>query len=58
MDKFVTCARCERTINVEENNYVKYEEEALNLSFALYFCLGCVDKIIEEQLKTVEGENE
>lgn len=55
MDKFVTCARCERTINVEENNYVKYEEETLNLSFALYFCLGCVDEIIEEQ---VEGENE
>ncbi|EJA6329130.1 TPA: hypothetical protein KNH77_003742 [Clostridioides difficile] len=57
MDKFVTCARCERTINVEENNHVKYEEETLNLSFTLYFCLGCVDKLIE-QSKMLEGENE
>ncbi|MCC0627733.1 MULTISPECIES: hypothetical protein [unclassified Clostridioides] len=47
MDEFVTCTRCGRTINIKENNYVKYEKEALNLGFTLYFCLDCLDELIE-----------
>lgn len=47
MDKFVTCTRCGRTINVEENNHVKYERQDLNLTFTLYFCLDCLDELIE-----------
>ncbi|HGM3507727.1 TPA: hypothetical protein ACKOR7_002310 [Clostridioides difficile] len=47
MSKFVTCTRCGRTINVEDNNHVQYEKEALGLVFTLYFCLDCMDELIE-----------
>lgn len=57
MSKFVQCCCCERTINIEEDNHTKYDVEALNLGFTLYFCLDCVDELIE-QSKMLEGENE
>lgn len=47
MSEFVQCCCCERTINIEENNYVQYEKETLGLVFTLYFCLNCVDELSE-----------
>lgn len=52
MEEFITCNRCEKIIDMENDGGIKYEKKGKHEVVAtLYMCIDCFDELMYEDEK-------